>query len=72
MFGLILNWVGGKFTISSPCGGVCCVRFVKFVDGSGEGNIVDACWIAFLIVLGMYLYVEWNSFGVSMTFMSGF
>ena len=56
----------------SPYGGVCCVGYVWFVGGDGGGNSVDACWRASLIVLGICLYVDWNSFGVSMALVSGF
>ena len=57
------------------CGGVCgggWVWVVCVMGVGGMGNNVEACCMASLMDLGMYLYVFWNSFGVSMALMVWF
>ena len=54
---------------------VCCDDwgwFVWGVSGGGVGNNVLACCSVALMVLGVFLYMSRNSFGVSMPILSGF
>ena len=73
---LIIFWMGCPSVDCEMMGGVLevCVSWGRAVDvvGVWVGNNFAACWRASLISFGACLYLAWNSWEVTMAFVSGF